>query len=151
MRDLSGHMIKKYDIHAGIAVPNIAINYPLRMRANEYYAIEPFITTGNGISILKNPNSHYMLTKKSNDSNLNFEEMLLYNHIKQQYSTLPFCQRWLYEGGIKVSEIDKLCSKNILNKYPPIYDINGSIISKFEHTIFVKENGIINLTKNTFY
>jgi methionyl aminopeptidase len=60
MGDLTGHLISKYDIHAGKAVPNVKIFYPLRMNPNEYYAIEPFITTGNGKSLLKTPNSHFM-------------------------------------------------------------------------------------------
>jgi methionine aminopeptidase len=29
MRDLSGHKISKYQIHAGKAVPNIYIDYPI--------------------------------------------------------------------------------------------------------------------------
>jgi methionine aminopeptidase len=41
--------------------------------------------------------------------------------------------------------------KIILKSYPPIYDVDNSIITQFEHTIFIKENGMINLTKNDFY
>ena len=47
--------------------------------------------------------------------------------------------------------LNRLTDKKILNVFPPIYDIKNSIISQFEHTIFIKENGIINLTKNDFY
>lgn len=172
MRDLSGHMISKYEIHAGKAVPNIAINYPLRMKESEYYAIEPFITTGKGDSIVKEPTSHYMLVKNheyiakelrltSIKKNLPINN--LYKIINTNYSTLSFCQRWLYELDMvesnktnKISmDYDKILkeleNKKILNSYPPLYDINNSIISQFEHTIFVKENGIINLTHNEFY
>jgi methionyl aminopeptidase len=156
MRDLSGHMIRQYDIHAGVAVPNIAIDYKIRMKEYEYYAIEPFITTGNGISILKTPTSHYMFSKNyKNFSSLNKEEKNLYNIINNNYSTLPFCQKWLYNSNnFSINYNDLLFSlekKNIINSYPPIYDINNSIVSQFEHTIFVKENGIINLTKNDYY
>lgn len=153
MRDLSGHMIKQYEIHANVAVPNIAINYPTRIQINEYYAIEPFITTGKGFSIEKKPNSHYMLSKNLN-INLDISEYKLYNIIKKNYSTLPFCQRWLYnlDNTLNYDELlNNLCLKKIINTYPPLYDIDNSIISHFEHTIFIKENGIINLTKNDFY
>ena len=98
MEDLSGHMIRKYEIHAGIAVPNIAINYDKRIKEFEYYAIEPFITTGNGISLLKEPISHYMINKNYKNNNiLNKPEKKVYKIIKDNYFTLPFCQRWLYE------------------------------------------------------
>jgi methionyl aminopeptidase len=154
MGDLSGHMIRQYEIHAGVAVPNVAINYPVRMKSNEYYAIEPFITTGNGKSIIKEPNSHYMLSKNHDIiNNLDLNENKLYDIIKKKYLTLPFCQRWLSEINDHNYDniLNKLSEKKILNKYPPLYDIKNSIVSQFEHTIYVKENGIINLTKNDFY
>ena len=155
MGDLSGHMIRKYEIHAGVAVPNIAINYPVRMKEFEYYAIEPFITTGNGKSIIKEPKSHYMFSKNyKNIESLNNEEIDLYNIINHHYSTLPFCQKWLYNLNHSINNdniLNSLEKKNIINSYPPLYDIENSIISQFEHTIFVKENGIINLTKNNYY
>lgn len=157
MKDLSGHLISKYEIHAGKAVPNIGIYYPVRMKEFEFYAIEPFITTGEGNSILKEPKSHFMLSKnndKINIDNLNNETMLLYNIIKKNYDKLPFCQRWLYDINKDLDHtnlLKDLENKKIINSYPPIYDIENSIISQFEHTIFIKENGIIKLTENNFY
>jgi len=155
MTELSGHLIAPYQIHAGKAVPNVSIFYPMRMKEFEYYAIEPFLTNGDGYSILKSPNSHYMLSKNHDIvNNLNENECKVYDIIKKNYYTLPFCQRWLYEleESIKYDNILKnLEKKKIINVYPPIYDINNSIISQFEHTIFIKEKGIINLTKNDYY
>jgi len=156
MRDLTGHMIANYKIHAGKAVPNIAINYPVRMKEFEFYAIEPFITTGNGNSFTKKPNSHFMLNeiKPRIISNLEQDEKNLFNIINSNYYTLPFCQRWLYELNKNLNYdhiLEKLEKKKVINSYPPLYDIDNSIISQFEHTIFVKQNGIINLTKNDFY
>ena len=164
MEDLSGHLIRPYEIHAGKAVPNIGINYPLRMIENEFYAIEPFITTGFGKSILKLPNSHYMLAKnhdylmqqaqtqsEKNDKNTNTKK--IYDSIYNNFRTLPFCSKWLYELNLIDSDIflEKMVENKILNSYPPIYDIEGSIVSQFEHTVFIKHNGTINLTKNNFY
>ena len=47
--------------------------------------------------------------------------------------------------------LKKMEEKNIITAYPPIYDVEKSIVSQFEHTIFIKENGIIKLTENDFY
>lgn len=155
MSDLSGHKISKYEIHAGKAVPNINIYYPQRMLENEFYAIEPFITTGEGFSILKGPTSHYMLNKDYSTKYLdNINEKKLFELIKKNYSTLPFCQKWLYQLDNNTNHdmiLNKLVNKKILNSYPPIYDIENSIVSQFEHTIYIKKNGIINLTKNENY
>lgn len=162
MKDLCGHLICKYQIHGGKAVPNTSIHYPLRMVENEFYAVEPFITTGNGMSIIKGENSHLMINKEQyeqyeKNKEQNIKQNKLYDIIKKHFHTLPFCKKWLYELYLEDSKINfdnllnNLIHEKILNEYPPLYDIEGSLISQFEHTIFIKSNGIINLTKNNFY
>lgn len=156
MSEISGHMISQYEIHAGKAVPNIAINYNARMKEYEYYAIEPFITTGLGKSIIKGDNSHFMLNKNRLllCNKLKSNEKKEYDLIYTNFNTLPFCQKWLYQLNKELDHnklLKNLEDKQILNTYPPIWDIEGSIVSQFEHTIFVKENGIINLTANNYY
>lgn len=166
MQELSGHKIAPFKIHAGKAVPNIKIFYPVRMKENEFYAVEPFITTGKGRNIIKGQTSHFMLTANYesifNKNIFNKNEKLIFELIQKFYHTLPFCQKWIYqellnidvslEKSLNVNKIlEKFTDKNIIQKYPPIYDIENSIISQFEHTIYIKENGIINLTKNDFY
>ena len=166
MKDLSGHMIKPFEIHAGKAVPNIKINYPLRMNENEFYAIEPFITTGKGVSILKDPKSHYMLNKDFANVNtkLKKEDIYLLSLIKNNYSTMPFCQKWLGELVYEINNknenlifnditqnLNKLEYKNIIKSYPPIYDIEGSIVAQHEHTIYITDKGVLNMSKNKNY
>jgi methionyl aminopeptidase len=159
MRDLSGHAISTYEIHAGKAVPNTRIHYPVRMKEYEYYAIEPFLTNGNGKSLFykDSENSHFMFKMnyknifknifKNNVVNFTKDDIDKFNAISLKYDTLPFCQRWLYESNIcDTSFLFKLEKHGLLNVYPPIYDIKNSIISQFEHTIFIKENGVIKLT-----
>ena len=129
------------------------------MVENEFYAVEPFITTGNGMSIIKGENSHLMINNKIYEQyeKVNKEQNKLYDIIKKYFHTLPFCKKWLYELYLEDNKINfdnllnNLINEKILNEYPPLYDIEGSLISQFEHTIFIKNNGIINLTKNDFY
>jgi methionyl aminopeptidase len=154
MRDLCGHSIKPYKIHGGKAVPNISIHYNKRMISEEFYAIEPFITTGEGISILKNPNSHYMIKNVSGYKLINNNEKRIYDYIIKNYYTLPFCEKWVQQNNENINcgaVLDILSKNNILQSYPPIYDIDTSVISHFEHTLYIKENGIINLTQNEYY
>jgi methionyl aminopeptidase len=98
-----------------------------------------------------------MLNNNHNNHNiqsLNNKELELYNIINNNYSTLCFCSKWLYNLDNSKNYNKLLTSleyKKIINSYPPLYDIEKSIVSQFEHTIFVKENGIINLTKNNYY
>ena len=167
MKDLSGHMIKPFEIHAGKAVPNIKIKYGLRMNENEFYAVEPFITTGKGVSILKEPKSHYIINKDFVNVNENVniklkkEEQYILSLIKNNYSTMPFCQKWLSEIAYSIENnndnnninqnLNKLEYKNIIKSYPPIYDIEDSIVAQHEHTIYITDKGVLNMSKNKNY
>ena len=161
VKNLCGHLINRYEIHGKKSVPNIKINYPLRMKTGEIYAIETFPSTGTGI-IKENPNcSHYMinyfedynmLLKKSK---LNGKDKHFFYKLKKNFNTLAFCKRWLTTPQLanntsysnNIMSLFKLVNNKIINKYPPLYDIKGSYISQFEHTIYIKDNGVQIFTK----
>ena len=155
INNLCGHQIKQYKIHAGKVIPNIYIeNYNERVKENEFYAVETFATTGNGLTYIDNNNcSHYMIdyNKKSivKGSIKDFYK-LIYNY----FNTLAFCDRWLIGKELKKKNlnqinIDKYLSQlknsSIINSYPPIYDINNNnYISQYENTIYINDyNNII--------
>merc|ERR1712063_139463 len=50
-RNLNGHSIGPYQIHAGKSVPIVGGGESTRMEENEFYAIETFGTTGRGYVI----------------------------------------------------------------------------------------------------
>ena len=131
IRDLCGHKIEPYKIHAGKAVPNIKINYNKRMELNEVYAIETYPTLGNGISYEDNICNHYML--KTFDIH-NIQN----NNIKEIYNnrlTMPFCPRWF--------DFDNNLYDNInIIKYPLIKTKDKNIVSQYEKTIFLYENKV---------
>ena len=60
-RDLTGHKIIPWVIHADKSVPNFKIDYPVRMKAGEVYAIETFPSTGSGKGTEQLECSHYQV------------------------------------------------------------------------------------------
>lgn len=134
MRDLSGHSIRPYTIHGGKAVPNVSISYPVRMYEGEFFAVEPFLTTGKGISLYREPNSHFMLKTLPSGNHA------YYDFLYQQYQTLPFCIRWLDQIEWN-KEYKYMRRKQMVTEYPPIYDIEQSYVSQFEHTLYIREKG----------
>ena len=167
--ELSGHNIDKYVIHNSKAVPNISIHYPVRMNIGEFFAIEPFITTGNGQIKYDEPTYLYMINRKKLSSNFDIsigfskqltdDELYLFLLLEKQYYTLCFCTRWIekdFSNNYNVIRTYKkllplLVKKDYLLSFPTIYDQEKNLSSQFEHTIYIKENGIINLTKNEYY
>jgi methionyl aminopeptidase len=144
VRSLCGHEIEKYKIHHKKAIPIIKMdNYHEKMKEGELYAIETFASTGTGNVIERGDCSHYMVDykneKKKNFQNMNSDEKLLLTTLYKKRSTLPFCPRWLKSYGINnySSNLNNLVKRNIINTYPPLYDVKGSYISQFEHTILI--------------
>jgi methionyl aminopeptidase len=143
--DLTGHSIERYKIHSGNSVPNINLPfYNERMKDGEIYAIEPFATTGKGRVFTDTKNcSHYMIDKVNlNDIRLNLDDKNFFKTIYKKYLTLPFCTRWLDNDNIDYTSLNKLADMNIINSYPPLYDIKKSHVSQHEHTVSISENGV---------
>ena len=152
--DLCGHQIKQYKIHAGKVIPNIYVKeYNERVKEDEFYAVETFATTGNGLTYVDdNDCSHYMIdyNKKSivKGSIKDFYK-LIYNY----FNTLAFCDRWLIGKELKKEKLNQkkldkcllqLKNNTIINSYPPIYDINeNNYISQYENSIYVNEMNTI--------
>jgi len=49
IRNLGGHLISRYNLHAGIFVPNVFDRSPEVIQKDNVYAIEPFSTNGEGL------------------------------------------------------------------------------------------------------
>uniref|UniRef100_A0A0C9R9J8 Methionine aminopeptidase n=1 Tax=Fopius arisanus TaxID=64838 RepID=A0A0C9R9J8_9HYME len=60
IRNLNGHSILPYRIHAGKTVPIVRGGEATRMEENEFYAIETFGSTGRGVVHDDSDCSHYM-------------------------------------------------------------------------------------------
>ena len=59
-RNLNGHSIAPYQIHAGKSVPIVKGGEQTKMEENEFYAIETFGSTGRGYVVEDMECSHYM-------------------------------------------------------------------------------------------
>ncbi len=165
IKDLCGHSIAPYIVHSGKAVPNckLEFNYPLRMVIGEKYAIEPFVTTGTGVCIYENEhNNHFMLKPNyyyayaKNKNSLNKSQNELYQKINVYYKSLPFTQRWLSEKNEELqtqymNDLNILHNYDIIEKYPPIYDVKGSYVAHHEHNIIITNKGKLWLTQNKFF
>ena len=159
VRDLTGHMISPYMIHSKKSVPNIKIDYPVRMEENEFYAIETFPTTGNGKTTIDLECSHYMINtdkivkEDKKPPKLDTRENFLFKRIRDTRQTLPFCKKWLKNYEIKGYQIplNSLVKKGVVNSYPPIMSQKDSVVVQFEHTIFIGEKGVKILSKGDDY
>jgi methionyl aminopeptidase len=121
--DICGHKILPFEIHGGKAVPNGKINFPYKakMQEGEFYAIEPYPTTGKKDIINSEEINHFAISKPDSRN----------KKLYDKFKTIPFCPRWV--------DSDIPQSSNI-QKYPVI--LNDGIVAQYEKSIYVKDNGV---------
>ncbi|XP_052864938.1 uncharacterized protein LOC128271443 [Anopheles cruzii] len=141
IRNLNGHSISPYRIHAGKTVPIVKGGETTRMEENEFYAIETFGSTGRGLVHDDMDCSHYMKNYEAPMVPLRLQSSKqLLGTICRNFGTLAFCKRWLDRAGATKYQmaLKDLCDKGIVEAYPPLCDVKGSYTAQYEHTIMLR-------------
>lgn len=152
IRNLTGHSIDLYRIHAGKSVPIVKTpgaqtsNAPSNiMEEGEVYAIETFASTGRGQVSEEGDCSHYMKDAHAQFAALRLKSAKdLLKAIDQNFGTLAFCRRWLEDLGCThhLLALKQLVEKQIVCPYPPLSDVRGSFTSQMEHTVFIGRQSV---------
>ena len=155
IRNLNGHSIGQYQIHAGKSVPIVkgGCEESIRMEEGEIFAIETFASTGRGYVIEDLECSHYMKRFDAGHVPLRMQSSKrLLGHINKTFGTLAFCRRWLEreDGGSAalhgttgqqekyMGALKNLCDVGIVQAYPPLCDTKGCYTAQYEHTIMLR-------------
>jgi len=155
IRNLNGHSIGPYQIHAGKSVPIVkgGCEESIKMEEGEIYAIETFGSTGRGYVIEDMECSHYMKRFDCPHVPLRMQSSKrLLSHINKTFGTLAFCRRWLeredggsafvHPAGAKqekyMGALKNLCDVGIIQPYPPLCDTKGCYTAQYEHTIVMR-------------
>jgi methionyl aminopeptidase len=144
IRNLNGHTMEPYRIHAGKSLPIVkgADCEDEKMEEGEFYAIETFATTGKGYVVEDMECSHYMKNYESSKTPVvrTAAPRQLLQHIEQTFGTLPFCRRWLDDQGQQrhLMALKALVELDIINAYPPLCEIKGAFTSQMEHTLLLR-------------
>jgi len=145
IKNLTGHKLSRYIIHAGRSIPNVA-GYELhRLEEGEVYAIEPFTVLNNAVGEVRDgPPSHiYRFEKKRNLDGVP-KQMLTY--IQQEFRTLPFASRWImkrFPGPEGQKAFSDLLGVRCIMSYPQLLEKSGGIVAQAEHTVIVQKDGCL--------
>ncbi|KAM3588060.1 uncharacterized protein V6R79_020169 [Siganus canaliculatus] len=141
IRNLNGHSIGQYRIHAGKTVPIVKGGEATKMEEGEVYAIETFGSTGKGVVHDDMECSHYMKNFDVGHVPIRLPRAKhLLNVINENFGTLAFCRRWLDRLGESkyLMALKNLCDLGIVDPYPPLCDTKGCYTAQFEHTILLR-------------
>ncbi len=175
IRNLCGHQLKPWELHAGVSIPSYACGSDNRgfkgvVEEGSVYAVEPFNTTGKSglIENIGSPSSSniYRVTGLTTSRKARAKGQLkplgaqLARNLEERYSTLPFAERWAYpmlekpfpeaDEASRQSKwnalVKKLISIRFLETYHALRCIDGGNICQFEHTVYMTDGGAEILT-----
>jgi methionyl aminopeptidase len=144
IRNLTGHRMARYVVHAGQSIPNVSAGNGHTLREGEVYAIEPFSTplTASGL-VTDGPTGHIYLFKKKRRIRGEAAKRML-KVIQSEYRTMPFASRWIrakFPGQEGVEAFSELLSSRCIYSYPQLVERTRAPVAQAEHTVIVTEDG----------
>ncbi len=139
VRNLTGHTVERYVLHAGKSVPNIPHGHDV-LEAGEVVAIEPFASSGAGqVDGRRTGNIYRVLrTKPVRQADLN--EFL--RALGAEFKSLPFAERWAFRLDAHAPAfLNQLVRTGAIMTYPALLDVERGIVSQTEHTMIVRADG----------
>lgn len=144
IRNLTGHSLDRFDVHAGMTIPNVKNDSKYQLREDEVYAIEPFCTTGNGL--VKESSSALIFRWIVDRPTRMIEARKIMEMAREKYERLPFAKRWIQKeiSPLKVElALKELLAVNALYGYQPLREVSNKPVAQSEHSIIVKDKPII--------
>jgi methionyl aminopeptidase len=139
IRDLTGHTIEPYLLHAGKSIPNVTGLSHARLEEGEVIAIEPFAT--NGVGSIENGPFGHIARFRAEPVGADPRVVGAF----ERFRTLPFALRWL-------SADDRAAlqgARRLLQRYPVFVERGGGLVAQAEHTVLVTGQGREVLTRLT--
>ncbi len=130
VKDLTGHSLERYKLHAGLTIPNYKSFFSNRIKKDMVFAIEPFATYGKGN--IRHGKPHIFAIS----GRLWGRET---EEIRKRFGTLPFALRWIPQIGGK--------ARKGLREYFELIEAGGEIVAQAEHTVIVNEEGCEVITR----
>ena len=138
VRNLSGHSMDRYILHAGLSIPNVSTREKMGLREGMVLAIEPFATLGSGYVRSKGGSNIYRYLSPPSSRELRLR--ILSERIKRRFKTLPFAERWFVREFPNLFDgLERLVFLKSVYHYPRLVDTD--IVSQHEHTIIVTSDG----------
>jgi methionyl aminopeptidase len=149
IRNLTGHKVERYTIHAGLSVPNVSGPTPGRFQTGDIYAIEPFVTLKEAAGRVEDSDQMFIFRAVRERGVRSESAKKVVEYVRRTYRTLPFASRWLY-SSLGKAVVDDGFSEAVrarcISGYPVLVEASGRIVTQAEHTVIVKENSCEVLT-----
>ena len=142
IRNLSGHEVEQWNLHAGIIIPNYDNKSDTELEEGQVFAVEPFATTGDGKVEESKLGGVYRIQELKS---VRIGREIL-DYVYKNYKELPFSKDWL-RGNLNEFKINNgfriLEQQGIIHRYPELVEKTGTKVSQAEHTVMVADKPVV--------
>ena len=136
VRNLSGHGLERFEVHSGLTIPNYE-NKSMKELGEGTFAIEPFVTKGNGIVYDGAGGNIFHITREGQVRDSFAREVLTY--ILDEKKTLPFSKREIEKkfGTRGLLALRNLEQAGIINEFAQLVEESHMPISQAELSFII--------------
>lgn len=144
VENLTGHSMEKYNLHAGLSIPNIETRDRSALVEGMVVAIEPFSTDGTGKVGGSGRGSIFRIVRERRAPH---DVAEMFEKIKQRFGRFPFAGRWCDVLDVDAPQhISKMVRLGMIMSYPVLKEVGRGVVAQAEHSIIVTKDGCRVLT-----
>jgi len=144
VQNLTGHSMERYNLHAGLSIPNIESKDKAVVEEGMVLAIEPFSTVGAGKVGGKGRGNIFRIIRERKAQP---EVMDLFAKMRDRFGPFPFAGRWcesLHPSPEPL--VTKMYRLGMIMSYPVLTDVGSGVVAQAEHSVLVTKDGCRVLT-----
>jgi methionyl aminopeptidase len=144
VENLTGHSMERFDLHAGISIPNVKTRDSEVIEEGMILAIEPFSTTGKGkVKGASRGNIFRIVRERRAPA----EVSSMFARMQSRFGTLPFASRWCDDLHPNAQTLlSKMLRMGMVMNYPVLVEVAGGVVAQAEHSVLVTKDGCIVIT-----
>jgi len=145
VENLTGHSMERFNLHAGLSIPNIETRDKSVVAEGMILAVEPFATSGSvGKVGGRGRGPIYRIVR---DRRAPEEVLALFNKMKNEFGPFPFAGRWCERLDQNPEPlVTKMFRLGMIMSYPVLTELSDGMVAQAEHSVLVTSSGCKVLT-----
>ncbi|NLL94204.1 MAG: type II methionyl aminopeptidase [Thermoplasmatales archaeon] len=138
VKNLTGHQIKPYNLHAGLSVVNYDDGSNAAFEEGMLIACEPFVTNGAGVVKGGRPGNIYKMERERKLPDPSMTQFMEY--VRDEFKGFPFCPRSC-DWPDAERRTKYLLRHGVVSSYAILVEAKRGCVAQSEHTVVVGKDG----------
>ena len=139
VQNLTGHSMERFNLHAGLSIPNVKTWDRSVLKEGMIVAIEPFSTTGKGKVNGGTKGGIYRIMR---DRKAPPEITTFFSRIQSSFGGFPFAERWCEDLHPNATTLlPKMVRMGMVMSYPILIEVGRGTVAQAEHSVIVTQEG----------